>query len=125
MNAANANANANQKSQKSETRVLVVDEDASARTGLQKLLVQEGYHVDVAEDGVDALARFAETPADVVVTDLKMPKMDGIDLLQKLREQDPALPVIVCTASETSILRSRRCDPAPRTTSRSRSTSTP
>ncbi|XXT16419.1 sigma-54 dependent transcriptional regulator [Sorangium sp. So ce429] len=80
------------------SRVLVVDDEASARSGLEKLLRQEGYAVDAAGDGVEALEIAAERPPDVVVTDLKMPKMDGVALLGKLREQDPALPVIVVTA---------------------------
>ncbi|XXY52563.1 sigma-54 dependent transcriptional regulator [Sorangium sp. So ce269] len=80
------------------SRVLVVDDEASARSGLEKLLRQEGYAVDAAGDGVEALEVAAERPPDVVVTDLKMPKMDGVALLGKLREQDPALPVIVVTA---------------------------
>jgi two-component system, NtrC family, response regulator HydG len=83
---------------KTKARVLVVDDEPSARSGLEKLLRQEGYTVDIAEDGAAALARFAEVPADVVVTDLKMPKMDGIELLKQLRLQDRDLPVIVCTA---------------------------
>ncbi len=81
-----------------KARILVVDDEASARGGLEKLLTQEGYRVDVAEDGESALARFNERAADVVVTDLKMPKMDGIELLKKLREQDDSVPVLVCTA---------------------------
>ena len=81
-----------------KARVLVVDDEASARSGLEKLLKGEGHTVDVAEDGASALERAAEHPPDVVVTDLKMPKMDGIELLKKLREQDPTLPVIVATA---------------------------
>ncbi|WP_437731212.1 sigma-54-dependent transcriptional regulator [Sorangium sp. So ce1335] len=80
------------------SRVLVVDDEASARSGLEKLLRQEGYAVDAAGDGAEALELAAERPPDVVVTDLKMPKMDGMALLGKLREQDPALPVIVVTA---------------------------
>jgi two-component system response regulator HydG len=81
-----------------KARILVVDDEASARSGLEKLLKQEGYTVDSADDGTTALERFNETPADVVVTDLKMPKMDGIELLKKLREQDADVPVLVCTA---------------------------
>jgi two-component system response regulator HydG len=81
-----------------KARVLVVDDEASARSGLEKLLRQEGHNVDVAEDGESALRVAAEHPPDVVVTDLKMPKMDGIELLRKLHEQDPNLPVIVATA---------------------------
>jgi two-component system, NtrC family, response regulator HydG len=79
-------------------RVLVVDDEQSARSGLEKLLKQEGYVVDVAPDGPEALAIVAETPPDVVVTDLKMPVMDGVTLVGKLHERDADLPVIVVTA---------------------------
>ncbi len=83
---------------KHKARILVVDDEATARSGLEKLLKQEGYAVDVAEDGVLALARATESPPDVVVTDLKMPNMDGIELTKRLHELDADLPVIVATA---------------------------
>jgi CheY-like chemotaxis protein len=73
-------------------RILVVDDEASARSGLSKLLQQEGFTADTAENGHAALLVAAERPPDVIVTDLKMPKMDGVELCQKLREQDPDLP---------------------------------
>ena len=82
----------------SEIRILVVDDEASARSGLEKLLRQSGYVVDTAKDGKEALSVAAERPPEVVVTDLKMPEMDGMTLLGKLREADPDLPVIVATA---------------------------
>ncbi len=82
-----------------KARLLVVDDDSAARSALERLLRSEGYTVDGAEDGVKALARAAEAPPDLVVTDLKMPNMDGIGLLTKLREQDKSLPVIVATSS--------------------------
>jgi two-component system response regulator HydG len=78
--------------------ILVVDDEASARSGLEKLLTLEGYRVAVAEDGVQALERVGDSAPDVVVTDLKMPRMDGLELLAKLREMQPELPVIVVTA---------------------------
>ncbi len=81
-----------------DIRILVVDDEASARSGLEKLLRQSGYVVDTAKDGKDALAVAAEHPPEVVVTDLKMPEMDGMTLLAKLREYDRDLPVIVATA---------------------------
>ncbi len=81
-----------------KARVLVVDDEASALRGLERLLEQEGYKVDTAADGAGALAVAAERPPDVVVTDLKMPRMDGVELLAKLHEQDAHLPVIVVTA---------------------------
>jgi two-component system response regulator HydG len=82
----------------SKARILVVDDEASARGGLEKLLKQSGYDVATAGDGEEALAVAAERAPDVVVTDLKMPKMDGMTLLGKLRQQDAELPVIVTTA---------------------------
>jgi two-component system response regulator HydG len=82
----------------SKARILVVDDEDSARTGLEKLLKQSGYLVTTAADGVIALEAASEQAPDVVVTDLKMPNMDGLTLLAKLREQDVELPVIVTTA---------------------------
>jgi DNA-binding NtrC family response regulator len=82
----------------SDIRILVVDDEASARSGLEKLLRQSGYVVDTAKHGKEALVVAAERPPEVVVTDLKMPEMDGMTLLGKLRESDPDLPVIVATA---------------------------
>jgi two-component system response regulator HydG len=89
-----------EKRTKSKVRILVVDDEAAARTGLEKLLRQEGYDVDLAEAGKSALRIAAEHPPDVVVTDLNMPGMDGVELLLKLREQDRELPVILATAQD-------------------------
>src|SRR5262249_40065829 len=83
---------------RSKVRVLVVDDEPSARSGLEKLLRQDGYAVDVADGGAKALEIASERPPDVAVTDVKMPGMDGVELLSKLREQDPDLPVLVVTA---------------------------
>src|SRR6266536_2257799 len=57
---------------KSKSRILIVDDEPSARSGLEKLLHQEGYRVDVAEEGSTALKIAVERPPDVVVTDLRM-----------------------------------------------------
>ncbi len=82
----------------SKVRVLVVDDEPSARSGLEKLLTAEGYIVETAADGVEALALAKDHAPDVVVTDLKMPNMDGIELAKKLHELESSLPVIVATA---------------------------
>ena len=82
----------------SKTRILVVDDEASARSGLEKLLRQSSYDVVTAADGAVALELATEHAPDLVVTDLKMPNVDGMTLLTKLRAQDPTLPVIVTTA---------------------------
>ncbi len=89
---------AHSKIQKPKAHVLVVDDEASARSGLEKLLKAEGYSVATAPDGAAALSLASEHPADVVVTDLKMPGMDGVELTKRLREIDRDLPVIVVTA---------------------------
>jgi two-component system response regulator HydG len=82
----------------SKARVLIVDDEASARSGLEKLLRHEGYTVNTAGDGPSALSAFSEVVPQVVVTDLKMPGMDGLELLKKLKEIDRGLPVVVVTA---------------------------
>jgi two-component system response regulator HydG len=83
---------------KTKARILVVDDEPNARSGLEKLLRQDGYEVDVADDGAAALVIAGDRPPDLVVTDLKMPRMDGVELLKRLRAQDVDLPVIMVTA---------------------------
>ena len=83
---------------RSNARILVVDDEASARSGLQRLLEDEGFTVDVAADGPSALAIAAESSPDVVVTDLRMPGMDGVELMNRLHESHRDVPVIVATA---------------------------
>jgi two-component system response regulator HydG len=81
-----------------KARILIVDDEPAARSGLEKLLRTSDYDVAAAADGVEALDIATTFAPDVVVTDLKMPNMDGMTLLAKLREQDRDLPVIVTTA---------------------------
>jgi DNA-binding NtrC family response regulator len=79
-------------------RILIVDDEVNARTALVELLRDEGHTVESAADAFKALGKVADFAPDLVVTDLKMPGMDGLQLLAKLREEDPDLPVIVMTA---------------------------
>jgi two-component system response regulator HydG len=79
-------------------RVLVVDDEPSARSALERLIGADGYVVDTAEDGVTALQVATEKPPDVVVTDLDMPNMNGVELMKRLRALDPHLPIIVVTS---------------------------
>ncbi|HEY3820263.1 MAG TPA: sigma-54 dependent transcriptional regulator [Polyangiaceae bacterium] len=83
---------------KALTRVVVVDDDAAARDALGKLLRDEGFEVELCEDGAAALTRVAETAPDAVVTDLQMPGMDGLELQRRARESDPDLIVVLVTA---------------------------
>jgi two-component system response regulator AtoC len=79
-------------------RVLVVDDEQSLRKVLSATLQREGYEVQVAADGEEALAALERDGADVVVTDLVMPRMDGLTLLRKVVKAHPDIPVIVVTA---------------------------
>ena len=83
----------------SRGHILVVDDDESARRALEKALRDDGFAVSAAPDGVDALAEATGAPHDVVITDLQMPRMNGVELCQRLHAIDPELPVIVVTAS--------------------------
>jgi two-component system response regulator HydG len=82
----------------SPARVLVVDDDAGVRFTLREILEAEGLLVDEAEDGAAALARFDACPAQLVVTDLRMPRVDGMELLRRLAARAPAPRVVVVTA---------------------------
>ena len=76
-------------STKRPARILVVDDDVNARAALGALLRDEEHEVELAHDGIDALVKLATFRADVIVTDVKMPRMDGLALYEAVR----ALPI--------------------------------
>ena len=78
--------------------VLVVDDSGLARRGTRRVLEGAGFTVVEAEDGLSALERFALDRPDVVLLDLVMKGMYGLDVLEKLRELDPAVRVVVVSA---------------------------
>ena len=82
-------------------RVLVVDDEPSIRKVLATQLSRRGHQVQSAEHGDAAIAHLEQAEVDVVVTDLKMPKRDGLSLVQWLQQQRPGLPTIVITAHGT------------------------
>ena len=79
-------------------KVLLVDDSGLARRSTRRVLEEAGYAVVEAEDGLSALERFALEKPDVVLLDLVMKGMYGLDVLAKLREMDPAVRVIVVSA---------------------------
>ena len=79
-------------------RILVVDDEANAREALAELLSDEGYETAMASDGLKALAALQSFDPDVVLTDLKMPGLDGIGLLERGRPVAPHTSFIVMTA---------------------------
>jgi len=77
--------------------VLIVDDNGEIRALLARRLRRLGYSVGEAGDGVEALVQVEAAVPDVVVTDMAMPRLDGLGLLKELREKNPELPVIVLT----------------------------
>jgi DNA-binding NtrC family response regulator len=82
-------------------QVLVVDDEANLRRVLAALLMRDGCDVHLAENGEAALGLLREHHIDLVITDLKMPKIDGMELLREVQKSDPTLPVVMLTAHGT------------------------
>ncbi len=87
------------RTRKAPIRVLVVDDNADVREVMTALLAARDYEVRTAQDGQVALEQVAQLPPDVVLVDLGMPRMNGMQLLNALHSMDPELPVIVVTAT--------------------------
>jgi DNA-binding NtrC family response regulator len=86
----------------SSDRILIVEDDAAQRVGLQQLLRSWGYTVDAAMNGREALDKIAVQRPTIVLSDLVMPTMDGLDLLRSLKQQpDPDVTVVLMTAQGT------------------------
>ena len=80
------------------SRVLVIDDDASLRFTLEAVLSDAGLVVEACDGGVSGLAAFEARGADTVLTDLAMPGMDGMQVLERMRANDPSVPVLMLTA---------------------------
>ncbi|MGA2870357.1 MAG: response regulator [Verrucomicrobiota bacterium] len=80
-------------------RILVVDDDLYIRTIISSTLIQIGYQVDTANDGADAWKALNEVSYYLLITDYKMPRVDGLELISKLRSQDKSLPVILVSGT--------------------------
>jgi len=84
-----------------EARILLVEDDRNLRRVLGAMLAREGYEVEEAPDGAAALERLAARPPDVLLTDIRMPRLDGLELMRRCRERHPELPVVLVTAYGT------------------------
>ena len=82
-------------------QVLIVDDEPNLRKILSAQLTRDGYDVLTAEDGEQGLERLRDNHIDLVITDLKMPKVDGMTLLKEALREDPTLPVVMITAHGT------------------------
>jgi DNA-binding NtrC family response regulator len=79
-------------------RILIVDDEANARTALAELLRDEGYSVETAADGFKALPKLEDFAPDLLLTDLHMPGMNGLELMRRARDVDPEMITVVMTA---------------------------
>jgi len=92
-------------------RILVVDDELGIREGCRRVLAEEGYAIELAEDGMNGLAKVREKPYDLILVDLMMPGIGGLDLIQKIHEIDPEIILVVITgyaAIETAVEATKR-----------------
>ncbi|MFH1458845.1 MAG: response regulator [Candidatus Omnitrophota bacterium] len=82
-------------------RILVVDDEAIIRQLLERTLTKNGYLVETAEDGQVALDKFQKTPFNLIMTDLKMPKVEGLGILREIKKFNPHVEVIIITGFPT------------------------
>lgn len=86
------------KSDKSSKKILVVDDDEALRSVLEETLVSFNYQVTTASDGQEALEKLKQENYDLVITDIKMPRMNGNELLKEIKQVSPGIPVVIITA---------------------------
>ena len=82
------------------TRVLIVDDEPAVRAALDRALRLDGYHVELAADGHEALDRVAEVRHDAIVLDVAMPGLDGLQVCRRLRDAGDRTPVLMLTARD-------------------------
>ena len=79
-------------------RLLLVEDDAALRTGLKRQLEADGYRVEQAADGAEGLFLAQEYPFDLAIVDLGLPKLGGLAIVQRLRQEGRTMPVLILTA---------------------------
>ena len=79
-------------------RILVVDDEESIRLLYKEELEEEGFLVEVAKDGLEALEQFPLFKPDLITLDIKMPGLNGIETLKRIREIDRQIPIVMCSA---------------------------
>ncbi|HMF73343.1 MAG TPA: sigma-54 dependent transcriptional regulator [Flavitalea sp.] len=83
------------------SNILIIDDEKAIRKTLTEILSYEGYKIEEAGDGEEGLKKFREKSYDVVLCDIKMPKLDGLEFLDKARESNPDVPVIMISGHGT------------------------
>ncbi|WP_431216772.1 response regulator [Puia sp. P3] len=83
------------------SNILIIDDEKAIRKTLSEILSYEGYKIDEAGDGEDGLKKIKEKEYDVILCDIKMPKIDGIEFLEKAKETNPDVPIIMISGHGT------------------------
>src|SRR6187399_496722 len=83
------------------SNILIIDDEKAIRKTLSEILSYEGYKIDEAGDGEEGLKKFREKEYDVILCDIKMPKIDGIEFLEKAKEANPDIPIIMISGHGT------------------------
>ena len=79
-------------------KILIVDDEENIRFLYKEELEEEGFSVDLAKNGLEALEKLSLFQPDLITLDIKMPGMDGIEVLKRIREKERQLPIILCSA---------------------------
>ena len=79
-------------------KILIVDDEYEMRIALETTLKRENYQLVCAEDGKQALDQFEDHVFDLILTDVRMPKLSGLELLRAVKERSPKIPVVMMTA---------------------------
>lgn len=85
------------------SKILVVDDDAQMRSMISQMLSREGYTVITAENGKDAIARYRQQRADLVLLDILMPEMDGIEATMHLKREFPAICILAMSGGRRAL----------------------
>jgi len=86
---------------RTEPRVLVVDDEPTVTKSCRRILTEAGYEVDTTESGREGVSRALQEDFDLLLTDLKMPDLDGMDLVRTLRRERPDMPIVIITGYGT------------------------
>ena len=92
-------------------RILVIDDDAVIRDLLRLVLEDEGYEVTEAANGLEGLQRYQEDPTDLVITDLMMPGMDGLELMKTLQRVTPTPVLMAISGDQAALTQAREITP--------------
>ena len=90
------------------TRILIVDDDPQVRAFLKKRLEMNSFECDLSENGAEGLEKIKQTDYDLVLTDIKMPVMDGFEMITQMRKNNNDLPVVIILSAYTELNQLRK-----------------